>query len=100
MLQHVLRATALVVVLASASTAAEYDFVVTNKTDDEVNSIFVQNGKVNNFKRVPSNGERSMTITLPDGVCMTRIQVGFSGSEAVFNESYDACNSGGLDLIY
>ena len=100
MLHKIVRATALGVVLATAANAAEYDFVVTNKTDSDVRSIWVKNGEIAGFKRVPANGERAMAIVLPDGVCDTVVQVSFADNDSVMSQSYNACDSGGLDLGY
>ena len=86
--------------LAAPVFAADYDFVLTNSTDSQVVGVHPQFGKVIGFKPVAANGERSFTISMPEGVCETRIQFIFADAEPTSIEGYDACNSGGIDLSY
>lgn len=90
----------LAALLATVPTvAAEYPFVVTNKTESEITGISVRNGEVVGFKRIAQGGERSFTLNLPEG-CETRLTVHLRDSDSVVINSYDACNSGGVDVFY
>ena len=85
--------------LAAAPTlAADHVFVVTNRTQAAVTSIVVRGGEIADFQRVPSNGQRNLTLRLPDGVCETRLTFAFDDSDSIVVNTYDACNSGGIDL--
>ena len=86
--------------LAAPAFAADYDFVLTNSTDSQVIAVHPQHGKVVGFKPVAPNGERSFTISMPDGVCETHIQFIFADADPTSIDGYDACNSGGIDLSY
>lgn len=94
--------TLVALLLAALATvpalAAEHVFTVTNRTEAAVTQILVQGGQVVDFKRIPANGERPLTLTLPDGVCTTRLTIVFDDSDSIDFGTYDACNSGGLDL--
>lgn len=87
-------------VAAVPALAADFPFVVTNKTDSDILNIFVRGGEVVGFRKVVQGGERSFTLRMPDGVCDTRIQIILSDADALQFENYDACNSGGLDVFY
>lgn len=88
------------VLVAAPAFAADYPFVVTNKTDSDIISINVRGGQVVGFKKVVQGGERSFTLSLPDGTCTARIQINLNDADAILFDSYDACNSGGLDVFY
>jgi hypothetical protein len=79
--------------------AAEYPFVVTNKTSSDITGISVRNGEVVGFKRIAQGGERSFSLSLPNG-CDTRITVHLNDADSVIIDNYDACNSGGVDVFY
>ena len=84
--------------LATPAVAADYPFEVTNSTQFDLVAIHVQGGKVNDFMTVRSNGERQFTLSLPAGVCKTRLNVIFNDSDSVVFDSYDACEKGGIAI--
>ncbi|MBE0580283.1 hypothetical protein [Devosia sp.] len=84
--------------LATPAVAADYAFEVTNSTQFDLVAIHVQGGKVNDFMTVRSNGERQFTLSLPAGVCKTRLNVIFNDSDSVVFDSYDACEKGGIAI--
>ena len=91
-------AAAALALAAGPAAAAEHNFVVTNSTPSQLVAVHVQGGEVTGFKPVAANGERSFTITLPDGVCVTQLQFVFADIEPFAMQGYDACNGGGVDL--
>ena len=93
-------AAAVLAGLAMPVVAADYPFEVTNSTQFDLVAIHVQGGKVNDFITVRSNGERQFTLSLPDGVCTTRLNVIFNDSDAVAFNSYDACKNGGITITH
>lgn len=100
MINRALGAALALILAAVPAMAADYPFVVTNKTSSEIISINVRGGAVNGFKRIAQGGERSFTLSLPEGSCMTRVQVNLNDHDSVLIEGYDACNSGGIDVFY
>lgn len=79
------------------SSAAEHAFSVTNKSQAAITGIVVRGGQILDFKKVPSNGTRELTLSLPDGTCQTRLTFAFDDSDSVVMD-YDACESGGVDV--
>jgi hypothetical protein len=100
MTKRALRAIALLMLASAPALAADYPFTVTNKTDADMVSINVRDGQINGFKRVAQGGQRSFTITLPDGVCETRLQFNFNDSDSLTMNDYDACNGEGVEVAY
>jgi hypothetical protein len=86
--------------LIAPAVAADYPFEVNNVTDFDIVAIHVQDGKVNDFMTVRSNGKRQLSLSLPDGVCTTRINVIFNDSDAVPFGSYNACENGGITITH
>ena len=83
---------------AAPALAAEHAFEVNNRTQFDLVAIHVQDGEVTDFMTVRSNGKRQFTLSLPDGVCTTRLNVIFNDSDAVPFNSYNACENGGITI--
>ena len=50
------------------------------------------------FKRVGANSTRSLTISVPDGVCVVKVRFNLSDGQDVDQGNYDACNGGGATV--
>lgn len=83
----------------SSAAAGSYSFLLRNVASLDVTRLTVKDGKVQGFKRLPKGGERSVTITLPDGVCRSRIRITFANNTHIDNTSYDICSEDGLTVI-
>ena len=83
---------ALFAAVPASVLADDFQLTVENFYTDAMTGMSVSGGKVANFKRVPANGTRVFTVTLPDGACAARISVTFANGYAYHdNEKFDFC---------
>ena len=83
--------SALLAFMSTAALAADYQLTVKNKYTDAMSGISVTGGKIHDFKRVPANGKRVFTVTLPDGQCEANIVVTFANGAADDGGAFDFC---------
>ena len=81
-----------VALVPTAILADDFQLTVKNGYTDTITGISVSGGKVADFKRVPANGQRTFTVTLPDGKCAANIAVTFANGYAYHdNDKFDFC---------
>ena len=98
MRQILLLATAMAVGSVGPVFAADYAFVINNRSSGALVDVVVQGGQVADFKRVAPGSQRELTISVPDQACRTRVTLVFDDSENLVVDDYDVCENGGLTI--
>jgi hypothetical protein len=94
-----LLATALAAV-STAALAADFPLIIENTYTDALTGLSVSGGKVKDFKRIPANGKRTFTVTLPDGKCEATVGLNFANGHYHDAGKFDFCEFDTLSVWF
>jgi hypothetical protein len=100
MLSRCIITKAALLLAAVPAFAADYSLVIENRTDWSIRSVSVRDAEVSGFQGPCKKTTCTVTVTMPEGKCISRIRVNFTNLKSISDDLANLCDTAPLVIQF